>query len=116
MRTPQADGSASFQRTKEHLMLSSEHRSAPGSASIYLELVATNAATTHLEVVGEIHDEKEDSLKKQVLALLAPDRAMTRTMLPDLLAVKNERLGAVLESLEQTGEVRRTPGGWQRPC
>jgi hypothetical protein len=39
---------------------------------------------------------------------------MTRAKLRDSLAVQNERLGAVLESLERTGRLRRTPAGWQR--
>jgi hypothetical protein len=30
------------------------------------------------------------------------------------LGVKNERLGATLETLERAGRIRRTPGGWQR--
>jgi hypothetical protein len=29
-------------------------------------------------------------------------------------AVKNERIGVVLEALEQAGQVRRTAAGWQR--
>jgi hypothetical protein len=118
------DSNLYLQRTKEHLILSSEHRAAPASAPVYLELVATNAETTHLEVVADfgelsraaLHDEKEDSLTERVLALLARGRALTRTTLRDSLAVKNERLGEVLESLERAGQVGRTPGGWQRLC
>ena len=68
------DSNLYLQRTKEHLILSSEHRSAPASAPVYLELVATNADTTHLEVIGKLHDEKEDSLEERVLALLAGGR------------------------------------------
>jgi hypothetical protein len=30
------------------------------------------------------------------------------------LSVKNERLGEVLKSLEQGGQIRRTAYGWQR--
>jgi hypothetical protein len=40
--------------------------------------------------------------------------ALTRAKLRDSLAVKNERLGEVLEALERAGELCRTPLGWQR--
>ena len=110
------DSNLYLRRTKEHLILSSEHRSAPASAPVYLELVATNAETTHLEVIATLHDEKEDSLEERVLALLARGRALTRTTLRDSLAVKNERLGEVLESLEQAGQIGRTSAGWHRLC
>jgi hypothetical protein len=110
------DSNLYLQRTKEHLILSSEHRAAPASAPVYLELVATNAETTHLEVVAGLHDENGRGLKEQVLNLLAQGQVVSRTKLRDSLAVKNERLGEVLESLERAGQVGRTPGGWQRLC
>jgi AAA domain len=110
------DSNLYLQRTKEHLILSSEHRAAPASAPVYLELVATDAETTHLEVITELHDEKGRGLKEQVLDLLTQGQVFTRTRLRDSLAVKNERLGEVLESLERAGQVGRTPGGWQRLC
>jgi hypothetical protein len=110
------DSNLYLQRTKEHLILSSEHRAAPASAPVCLELVATEAETTHLEVIAELHEEKGRDLKEQVLDLLAQGQVLTRTRLRDSLAVKNERLGEVLESLERTGQVSRTPSGWQRLC
>jgi hypothetical protein len=39
---------------------------------------------------------------------------LTRAKLRDIVAVKNERLGEVLESLERAGRLRRTAAGWQR--
>ena len=54
--------------------------------------------------------------KERLLNLLAQGQALTRTSQRDLLAVKNERLGEVLESLEQTGQLGRTSRGWQRLC
>jgi hypothetical protein len=110
------DSNLYLQRTKENLILSSEHRAAPASAPVYLELVATDTETTHLEVIAELHDEKGRGLKEQVLDLLAQGQVLTRTRLRDSLAVKNERLGEVLESLERAGQIGRTPGGWQRGC
>ena len=81
---------------------------------MYLELVASNAETTHLEVSAEFHDEPRADLQAQVLALLAGGVVLTRAKLRDSLAVKNERLGNVLESLERAGRLRHTPAGWQR--
>ena len=46
------DSNLYLRRAKERLLLSSEHRAAPASPPVYLELVATNAQTTHLEVVA----------------------------------------------------------------
>ena len=108
------DSNLYLQRTKEHLVLSSEHRAAPAAAPVYLELVADDAAPAHLEVVGEHHDEQGRGLEEQVLDLLAQGQVVTRTRLRDSLVVKNERLGEVLESLERTGQIVRTSGGWQR--
>ena len=108
------DSNLYLQRTQEHLMLSSEHRAAPATAPVYLELVADNTATAHLEVVAERHDEQARGLEEQVLDLLAQGQVLTRTRLRDTLAVKNERLGEVLQSLERAGRVVRTSVGWQR--
>jgi hypothetical protein len=108
------DSNLYLKRTKDRLLLSSEHRAAPASPPVYLELVATNAQTAHLEVVAELQDQKPTNLPEQVLSLLADGAVLTRARLRDLLGVKNERLGQTLESLEQAGRLRRTPAGWQR--
>ena len=49
-----------------------------------------------------------------MLDLLAGGAVLTRAKLRDSLAVKNERLGEALESLERAGRLCRTPAGWQR--
>ena len=108
------DSNLYLKRTKDRLLLSSEHRAAPASPPVYLELVATNVQTAHLEVVAEPHDHQPASLPEQVLSLLADGPVLTRARLRDLLGVKNERLGQALESLEQAGRLRHTPAGWQR--
>ena len=95
-------------------MLSSEHRAAPASPSVYLELVATDAATTHLEVIATLKDGKRRSLEEQVLDFMAQGATWTRAKLRDSLGIKNERLGEALESLEQSSRLCRTPAGWQR--
>ncbi len=45
---------------------------------------------------------------------LAGGMVLTRAKLRDCLAIKNERLGEVLESLERAGRLSRTAAGWQR--
>jgi len=101
-------------RTREHLVLSSEHHAAPASATVYLELIATDAETTHLEVIAQLPAGKQRSLAEQVLDLLTEGAVSTRAKLRESLGVKNERLGAALESLKQAGRLCRTPAGWQR--
>jgi AAA domain len=108
------DSNLYLQRTQEHLMLTSEHRAAPAAAPVYLKLVADEAVPAHLEVVADRPNEKGRGLEEQVLDLLAQGQVLTRTRLRDSLAVKNERLGEVLESLERAGRAGRTSGGWQR--
>jgi hypothetical protein len=124
------DSNLYLRRTREHLVLSSEHRAAPASAPVYLELVATSAETTHLEVIADFGefsraelrdgstrltvDGKRRSLEEQVLDHLSQGVSVTRAKLRDSLGVKNERLGEALESLERAGRLCRTPAGWQR--
>lgn len=108
------DSNLYLRRTKDRLVLSTEHRAAPASPSVYLELVATDATTTHLEVIAELSNENRRGLEQHVLALLPEGAVLTRAKLRDTLSVKNERLGEVLESLERAGQIRRTPEGWQR--
>ena len=107
------DSNLYLRRTKDRLILSNEHRAAPASPPVYLELVV-DAETTHLEVRAEVQQEKQISLQEQVLALLTSGTTLTRAKLRGTLSVKNERLGEALESLEQAGRIRRTTIGWQR--
>jgi AAA domain len=116
------DSNLYLRRTREHLVLSSEHRAAAASAPVSLELVTSDALTTHLEVIKELRngstdlamDGKRPGLEQRVLDVLGPGATATRAKLRDKLAVKNERLGEVLVSLERAGRLCRTPAGWQR--
>lgn len=108
------DSNLYLRRTREHLVLSSEHRAAPAAAPVSLQLVATDAQKTHLEVIAELRDPPRVGLPDQVLELLTPGMVLTRAKLRETLGVKNERLGEALESLERAGQLRRTPAGWQR--
>ncbi|MBM3747477.1 MAG: AAA family ATPase [Acidobacteria bacterium] len=107
------DSNLYLRRVKERLLLVSEHRAAPASPPVYLDLVATDADTIHLEVMPEVRAPPQPSLPEQVLSLLAGGAVLTRAKLRDTLAVKNERLGQTLESLERAGRLRHTSGGWQ---
>jgi RecA-family ATPase len=108
------DSNLYLRRTRDRLVLSTEHRAAPTSPPVDLQLVATDAATTHLEIMAERLLENRHPLEQQVLALLSRGTMLTRGKLRNTLSVKNERLGEVLDSLERTGQIRRTPTGWQR--
>jgi len=108
------DSNLYLRRGKDHLVLSTEHRAAPASAPIHLALIATNPEAIHLEVIAPHQDGQRRGLQEQVLDVLAAGIVLTRAKLRDCLAVKNERLGEVLESLERAGRLCRTAAGWQR--
>lgn len=109
------DSNLYLKRSGEQLTLTIEHRAAAAPAPVTLELITTHPETTHLAVTAELRDEACRSLQQRVLELLTQtDEGLTRMKIRDTLAVKNERLGVVLEALEQAGQVRRTASGWQR--
>ncbi len=64
----------------------------------------------------QLSNETDRGLKERLLNLLAQGQALTRTRLRDLLVVKNERPGEVLESLERAGQPGRTPRRSSRGC
>ena len=107
------DSNLYLRKASDRLMLSSEHRAAAAARSVYLDLVATDDATMHLEVAGDVGGQKRRDLQKRVLDLLAEKGVLTRAKLREILSVKNERLGQALESLQQAGRIGRTPTGWQ---
>ena len=108
------DSNLYLRRVRERLVLLSEHRAAPASPAVTLELVVADAATTHLQVVADPPSDRQDNLQEQLLACLAPGQALTRAKLRDLLSVQNQRLGETLETLERAGKISRSPAGWRR--
>jgi hypothetical protein len=108
------DSNLYLRRARQHLVLLSEHRAAPASPSVYLQLVGGEAEATHLEVITLATEQTSQDLQQQVLAELESGATLTRAKLRDTLSVKNERLGTVLESLAEAGQIRRTPTGWIR--
>ena len=81
---------------------------------MHLQLVANQPETAHLRLAESAESTAPRQLAEQVRELLADGRVLTRGKLRDRLRVKNERLGETLEHLEQSGQLRRTPSGWQR--
>jgi hypothetical protein len=108
------DSNLYLRRASQRLVLLSEHRAAPASPPVYLELVATDATMTHLEIVGEPEVERRRNLQERVLDVLAHGETLSRAKLRDTLSVKNQLLGDALETLEQAGRLTRTPAGWRR--
>jgi hypothetical protein len=108
------DSNLYLRRVRERLVLLSEHRAAPASPAVTLELVTSDATSTHLEVVTEAPADRPGKLQQQLLACLVPGKELTRAKLRDLLSVQNQRLGEALETLERAGKIRRSPAGWQR--
>ena len=80
------DSNLYLRRTRERLLLSSEHRAAPASPPVVLELVTTDTETTHLEVIANQQDARQHRLQEQVLALLAEEAVLTRARLRDALS------------------------------
>jgi hypothetical protein len=95
-------------------VLSIEHRAAAAPPPVTLELVASDPSTTHLAVIAELREDQSRSLQERLLNLLAYGESLTRAKIRDALAVKNERLGEVLDALEHAGHIRHTAAGWQR--
>jgi hypothetical protein len=108
------DSNLYLRRSSDRLLLSSEHRAAAAARSVYLELVATDAQTTRLAVIGDVGGQKRRDIQQRVLDLLGENGVQTRAKLRETLAVKNERLGEALEALQQAGRISRTPTGWHR--
>jgi hypothetical protein len=96
-------------------VLASEHWAAP----VYLELLTTNAHTTRLEDVSELHgrspnrviEGRQRGIEDRGLDILAQSPTLTPTMLRDSHGVKNERLDEALVSLGLPGRLCRTPAG-----
>jgi len=108
------DSNLYLRRSRDQLVLTSEHRAAAASPPVTLELVTTEAATTHLEVVAALPEGQRRSLEERIWELLAGGAVRTRSQLREALGVQNERLGVALKVLEQAGRLSRTPAGWQR--
>lgn len=108
------DSNLYLHRTSQRLVLTIEHRAAAAPPPVTLELISTSPQATHLAVIAELREEQSRSLRDRVLNLLASGESLPRVKIRDTLAVKNERLGEVLETLQQAGQIHHTTNGWQR--
>lgn len=111
------DSNLYLRRSRDRLLLSTEHRAAPSSQTVVLELVASDPRAVHLEVVATAKEEagrRGEDLERRVLRELTGERELTRSELRAALGVKNERLGEVLELLERSGALQRVARGWRR--
>lgn len=108
------DSNLYLKRSGALLLLSSEHRAAPAPPPMHLQLVAAEPETAHLTLAEPPESTVPRPLAEQVRELLADGQVLTRGKIREALRVKNERLGETLEHLEQAGQLRRTPSGWQR--
>ena len=116
------DSNLYLRRSREHLVLSSEHRAAPAATPVIWNWSRPTRRRRTWRSSGSCRTDrpsspmegKRRSLEERVLDLLGQGVTVTRAKLRDSLGVKNERLGEVLESLERAGRLCRTPAGWQR--
>jgi hypothetical protein len=108
------DSNLYLRRVREELVLSMEHRTAP--APVGLQLVTTDEQAIHLEVTGSANRSdqyRNGSLTDAVLQALDQCHTMTRQMLRERLAVKNQTLGQTPLKLEEDGRIERCPDGWR---
>ncbi len=108
------DSNAYLARKHDHLVLTSEHRTAKPLDPITLELVTTSQGHhAHLEVRSEIAPDPSASLAERALPVLQnASKPISRKALRDTLRVNNQRLGEALETLKQQGTAVPTGRGW----
>ena len=113
--------SALYLRTqRDRLVLSVEHRGAPTPDPNELRLVScSDGSQTHLELVT--NDQSQDQPQpgvaipleeRLVEVMMSASRPLTRVELRQRLRVNNQRLGQVLEALDESGAVERSQNGW----
>lgn len=116
-----ADSSLYLTSAKSALLLTMEHRSARALEPVLLELCSRpDGSATHLELTeaegsGGVPPAQSSLPAAIKTALAASDRPVPRVALRKQLRINNQQLGHVLEELERSGDVRRTPTGWTLP-
>lgn len=111
------DSNLYLRRVKQQTVLSMEHRAAAAPDPVQLTLVATDPQAVHLEVSGVAQSSKQqrdEELTERLLALLEQKEPLTRKHIRNMLEVKNERLGRILNKLKEKGQLVHTKQGWKR--
>lgn len=111
-----SDSSLYLRPRRDGIVLTIEHRSEPTPSPVNLRLVSPEDGPPHLEITVPLQDTEPPTppakpLQDRVLEALR-DGPLPRGPLRDRLSVKNQRLGLVLEELEQSGKILRRPDGW----
>lgn len=113
------DSSLYLRRHKEHLTLVCEHRSAPAPEPFSLALVSADNPKergAHLEIVerSAAADTEQQQLENKLLVLLAT-APLSRAQIRSALALRNERLGHLLERLAAQGKIVCVGHLWRLP-
>jgi hypothetical protein len=111
------DCNAYLARNGEHIVLTIEHRAAKSPEPMLLELVTEgDGDAIHLRVCVEGSADNGQSrvqLDHQILDALAhAGEPLPRGVLRARLRVNNQRLGDILNRLDQEGHIVRTDRGW----
>lgn len=99
-----------LQRRHGRVVLSAEHRSAPGLPPLPIELVATDDPAPALRLVPNPGDAppKQDTLEDRIVALLSESPAgCTADSIRAVLQVRNQRQLDALRALSKKGLIRR---------
>lgn len=104
-----------FQRHKDQLILSIEHRSAPGLGPFTLKLVESSG-NPHLELASPTEGRsilQETLLSSRILELLSNTPApLTANSLRSTLQVRKDRLVEALRQLIAQGRIKRLERGY----
>ena len=103
-------------RSKEHIVLTIEHRAARSPEPMQLELVTgpgEDAVALRVRPSQLPGSDKGPDLSERILDVLtAANRPLPRCALRKQLRVNNERLGDALKALEDAKRIQRSAAGW----
>jgi hypothetical protein len=104
-----------LQRRRKRLMLSAEHRSAPGLEPLDVDLIESSDGP-HLELLASTPDDSSpsaDPLHSQILELLSKSMdPVTADRMRATLQVRNQRVVEALRRLAADGQITRLQNGY----
>lgn len=105
-----------LRKNHDQLILSAEHRSAPGAGPFLLELAQSQTTGTHLKLLSPDSREdrpRNDTLPERILQLLsAATDPMTVETLRQALQARNQRVVEAIRQLSSQGSIQRTARGY----